>query len=126
MEHRLPGGSGFKVPVLGFGTATFGGSSDASWAWADTKVKEATRLVDIALGLVATLFDTADAYSHGLSEEILGQAIAGRRDRLIISTKTTFRMGEGPNDLGSSRKHLVSACEASLRRLGTDYIDLWH
>ena len=126
MEHRLLGESGFKVPVLGFGTATFGGGTDVSWAWADTKVKEALRLVDIALEVGAALFDTADVYSRGASEEILGQTIAGRRDRLIISTKATFRMGEGPNDLGSSRKHLVAACEASLRRLGTDYIDLWH
>ena len=126
LEHRLLGGSGFKVPAFGFGTATFGGGSDTSWAWADTKIKEAARLVDIALEAGVALFDTANVYSLGQSEEILGQAIAGRRDRVIVSTKATFRMGQGPNDLGSSRKHLIAACEASLRRLDTDYIDLWH
>ena len=125
MEHRLLGGSGFKVPVLGLGTATFGGGSEFFRAWGDTQLKEATRLVDVALEAGAALFDTADVYSNGLSEEILGKAIAGRRDRLLISTKTSFRMGEGPNDLGSSRQHLIAACEASLKRLGTDYIDLW-
>ena len=126
MEYRLLGGSGFKVPVLCLGTATFGGSSDAGWAWADTRVEAATRLVDVALEAGVTLFDTADVYSQGLSEEILGMAIAGRRDQLLISTKATFRTGAGPNDIGSSRQHLVAACEASLKRLGTDYIDLWH
>ncbi len=126
MEHRMLGRSGLKVPVLSLGTATFGGGSDKSWAWADTKIKEAQRLVDIALDAGTTLFDTADVYSNGLSEEILGQTIAGRRDRLIISTKATFRFGDGPNDIGSTRRHLIAACEGSLKRLGTDYIDLWH
>jgi aryl-alcohol dehydrogenase-like predicted oxidoreductase len=126
MEYRLLGGSGFSVPVLGFGTATFGGSSDKSWAWADTRLEEARRLIDIALEAGATLFDTADVYSHGRAEEILGKVIAGRRNQLLISTKATFRTGDGPNDVGSSRGHLVAACEASLKRLGTDYIDLWH
>src|SRR5262245_16572515 len=125
MEHRLLGGSGFKVPVLGLGTATFGGGSEFFRAWGDTQLKEATRLVDVALEAGAALFDTADVYSNGLSEEILGKAIAGRRDRLLISTKASFSMGEGPNDLGSSRQHLIAACEASLRRLGTDHIDIW-
>jgi aryl-alcohol dehydrogenase-like predicted oxidoreductase len=125
MEYRLLGDSRLKVPVLSLGTATCGGSSDPSWAWASTRIKEATRLVDIALEAGVTLFDTADVYSNGLAEEMLGKAIAGRRDRLLISTKATFRTGPGANDVGSSRGHLVAACEASLKRLGTDYIDLW-
>jgi aryl-alcohol dehydrogenase-like predicted oxidoreductase len=125
MEYRLLGGSGFKVPALGLGTATFGGGDDFFRAWGSTQVAEATRLVDIALEAGASLFDSADVYSNGLAEEILGKAVAGRRDKLLISTKASFRMGDGPNDLGSSRQHLIAACEASLRRLGTDYIDLW-
>ena len=95
-------------------------------AWGATDVAEASRLVDICLEAGVNLFDTADVYSNGLSEEILGKAIEGRRDDVLISTKATFRMGEGPNDLGSSRHHLLQACEASLRRLGTDYIDIYH
>jgi aryl-alcohol dehydrogenase-like predicted oxidoreductase len=126
MEYRLLGGSGFKVPVISLGTATFGGSNNPIWPWANTGAEEATRLVDIALEAGAALFDTADVYSRGLSEEVLGRAVAGRRDRLLISTKATFRTGAGPNEIGSSREHLVAACEASLKRLGTDYIDLWH
>jgi aryl-alcohol dehydrogenase-like predicted oxidoreductase len=114
-----------KVPALCLGTATFGGSNNATWPWADTGVEEARRLVDIALEAGAMLFDTADVYSRGLSEEVLGRAIAGRRDQVLISTKATFRTGAGPNDIGSSRGHLVAACEASLKRLGTDNIDLW-
>ena len=125
MEYRLLGGSGFKVPVLSFGTATFGASSHRGWAWADTNLDQAKRLVDIAIEAGAVLFDTADVYSKGLAEEFLGKAVAGRRDQLLISTKATFRTGPGPNDVGSSRRHLIEACEASLRRLGTDYIDLW-
>jgi aryl-alcohol dehydrogenase-like predicted oxidoreductase len=125
MEYRLLGGSGFKVPALGLGTATFGGGDDFFRAWGSTQVAEATRLVDIALEAGANLFDSADVYSSGLAEEILGKAIAGRRDKLLISTKASFAMGDGPNDRGSSRQHLIAACEASLRRLGTDVIDLW-
>jgi len=125
MEYRYLGGSGLRVPALSLGTATFGGGNDFFRAWGETGVEEARRLVDVALDAGLTMFDTADAYSNGLAEEILGQAIAGRRDRLLISTKATFRIGEGPNDVGSSRHHLIAACEASLRRLGTDYIDLW-
>ena len=126
MEYRLLGGSGLKLPVLGFGTATFGGGNDFFRAWGSTQVEEATRLVDIALEAGASLFDTADVYSNGLAEEILGKAIAGRRSSVLISTKATFAMGEGPNDLGSSRYHLIQACEASLRRLNTDHIDVYH
>ncbi|TCO80663.1 aryl-alcohol dehydrogenase-like predicted oxidoreductase [Plasticicumulans lactativorans] len=125
MEYRYLGGSGFQVPVLGLGTATFGGGTAFFRAWGETGVEGATRLVDIALEAGANLFDSADSYSDGLAEEILGKAIAGRRERVLISTKATFRTGPGPNDVGSSRHHLIAACEASLRRLGTDYIDLW-
>ncbi|MBM3599910.1 MAG: aldo/keto reductase [Alphaproteobacteria bacterium] len=125
MEYRLLGGSGFSVPVLCLGTATFGGGNDFFRAWGSTQVKEATRMVDLCLDAGVNMFDTADAYSGGLAEEILGKAIAGRRDKVIISTKATFRMGPGPNQLGSSRHHLTASCDASLKRLGTDYIDLW-
>ena len=125
MEYRLLGGSGFKVPVLSFGTGTFGGSGDFFKAWGSSDVAEATRLVDICLDAGLTLFDSADVYSGGAAEEILGQALKGRRDKALISTKGTFRMGSGPNDVGSSRFHLIETVEASLRRLGTDYIDLY-
>lgn len=126
MNFRQLGYSGLKVPVLCFGAATFGGGGEFFKAWGESDVAEATRLVDICLDAGVNFFDTADIYSHGLSEEILGQAIKGKRDRLLISTKATFPMGEGPNDLGSSRHHLIAACNASLRRLGTDYIDIYH
>ena len=126
MEFRQLGYSGLKVPVLSFGTGTFGGSTEFFRAWGSSDVAEATRLVDICLEAGVNLFDTADVYSQGLSEQILGKAIAGRRDKVLISTKATFRMGEGPNDVGSSRHHLLEACQASLRRLGTDYIDIYH
>lgn len=125
MEYRRLGGSGFNVPVLTFGTGTFGGSSEFFKAWGASDVAQATRLVDICLEAGLTMFDSADIYSSGQAEEILGQAIAGRRDQVLISTKATFRSGPGPNDLGSSRFHLIRAVEGSLRRLGTDYIDLF-
>jgi aryl-alcohol dehydrogenase-like predicted oxidoreductase len=125
MEYRQLGYSGLKVPVLSFGAGTFGGKGMLA-AWGNSDVAEATRLVDICLDAGVNFFDTADVYSQGASEEILGKAIAGRRNAVLISTKTTFRIGEGPNDLGSSRYHLLQACEASLRRLGTDYIDVYH
>jgi aryl-alcohol dehydrogenase-like predicted oxidoreductase len=125
MEYRLLGGSGLNVPALSFGTGTFGGGNEFFRAWGSSDVEEASRLIDICLEAGVNLFDTADIYSHGLSEEILGQAIAGRRDKVLISTKATFRMGEGPNDVGSSRDHLIRSCEASLRRLNTDYIDIY-
>jgi aryl-alcohol dehydrogenase-like predicted oxidoreductase len=126
MEYRQLGRSGLKVPVLSFGTGTFGGGNEFFKAWGASDVAEATRLVDVCLEAGVNLFDTADVYSDGLSETILGKAIAGRREDVLISTKATFRMGPGPNDLGSSRHHLIRACEASLRRLGTDYIDIYH
>ena len=125
MEFRQLGHSGFKVPVLSFGTGTFGGSNDFFRAWGDTDVKEATRLVDICLDAGVNMFDTADVYSAGMSEQILGKAIAGRRDRVIVATKASFPMGAGPNDRGNSRFHLLKACDESLTRLGTDYIDIY-
>jgi aryl-alcohol dehydrogenase-like predicted oxidoreductase len=126
MEFRQLGYSGLKVPVLSFGAGTFGGRGDFFKAWGSTDVKEATRLVDICLEAGVNFLDTADVYSSGLSEEILGKAIAGRRSSVLISTKATFPMGDGPNNSGSSRHHLLPSCEASLRRLGTDYIDVYH
>lgn len=125
MEYRQLGGSGLKVPALSFGAATFGGGDEFFRAWGSTDVQEARRLIDICLDAGVNLFDTADVYSSGLSEEILGQALLGRRDQALISTKATFPMGTGPNDIGSSRHHLMRSCEASLRRLGTDYIDIY-
>jgi aryl-alcohol dehydrogenase-like predicted oxidoreductase len=126
MEFRTLGRSGLKVPVLSLGTGTFGGGTEFFKAWGASDVAEATRLVDICLDAGVNLFDTADVYSNGLSETILGKAVAGRRDKVLISTKATFKMGPGPNDLGSSRHHLIQACEASLKRLGTDYVDIYH
>ncbi len=125
MEFRQLGASGLKVPALSFGTGTFGGGGELFKAWGSSGVAEATRLVDVCLEADLTMFDSADIYSNGMAEEILGQAIKGRRDQVLISTKGTFRTGEGPNDVGSSRQHLVHAVEGSLRRLGTDYIDLY-
>jgi aryl-alcohol dehydrogenase-like predicted oxidoreductase len=126
MEYRQLGASGLHVPVLSFGTATFGGSGEFFKAWGSTQVEEATRLVNLCLDAGVNLFDTADIYSDGLSEEILGKALTGLRDQVIISSKATFPMGKGPNDQGSSRFHLLKACEDSLRRLNTDYIDIYH
>jgi len=126
MEHRQLGKSGLKVPVLSFGTGTFGGKGELFKAWGDTDVKEASRLIDICLDHGVTLFDTADIYSYGASEEVLGAAIKGRRDKVMISTKATFRFSEDhPNAVGSSRFHLINAVEGSLKRLGTDHIDIF-
>jgi aryl-alcohol dehydrogenase-like predicted oxidoreductase len=125
MEYRQLGGSGFKVPALTLGTGTFGGGNEFFKSWGSSDVAEATRLVDVCLDAGLTMFDSADVYSGGMAEEILGRAIKGRRNRVLISTKGTFRTGPGPNDLGSSRFHLTEAVEASLRRLGTEYIDLY-
>jgi aryl-alcohol dehydrogenase-like predicted oxidoreductase len=126
MEFRQLGYSGLQVPVLSFGTGTFGGANEFFKAWGSTGVAEASRLIDICLDAGVNLFDTANIYSDGVSEEILGKAIVGKRNRLLISTKATFATGKGPNDLGSSRYHLIRACEDSLRRLGTDVIDIYH
>jgi len=125
MEYRRLGRSGFSVPALSFGTGTFGGGNEFFAAWGATQDAEATRLVDICLEAGLTMFDSADIYAGGRSETVLGKAIAGRRDAVLISTKATFRHGPGPNDLGSSRFNLIRAVEGSLRRLGTEYIDLF-
>ncbi len=126
MDYRQLGRSGLRVSALSFGTGTFGGGNEFFRAWGQTDVEEARRLIDICVEAGINLFDTADVYSNGLSEEILGKAVAGKRQDLLISSKTTFRLGAGPNDVGSSRYHIVRSCEASLRRLGTDYIDIYH
>jgi aryl-alcohol dehydrogenase-like predicted oxidoreductase len=126
MEYRLLGRSGLKVPVLCFGVATFGGGTEFFRAWGATDVEEAKRLIGLCLDAGVNFFDTADVYSNGLSEQILGKAIEGKRHDLLISTKATFPMGKGPNDMGSSRFHLINSVEASLKRLGTDYIDIYH
>ncbi len=125
MEYRQLGRSGLQVPALSFGTATFGGNTPFFKTWGETNEKEATRLVDICLESGVNLFDTADVYSKGASEDILGKAIKGRRDQVLLSTKATFTMGDNPNDVGSSRYHLINACHASLKRLNTDYIDIY-
>ena len=125
MEYRYLGASGFKVPVLSFGAGTFGGKGDFFKEWGSTDVTEARRLIDICLDAGVTMFDSADIYSDGASEAILGQAIKGRRDQVIISTKATFRVDDGPNNVGSSRFHLTRAVDNALKRLGTDYIDLF-
>ena len=125
MEFRILGRSGLKVPVLSLGTGTFGGANEFFRAWGNSGVDEATRLVDICLEAGVNMFDTADIYSDGESEKVLGGAIAGRREKVLVSTKATFKTGPGPNEVGSSRYHLIQACEASLRRLKTDYIDLY-
>ena len=125
MEYRRLGRSGFKVPVLSFGTGTFGGVGEMFSAWGATDASGAARLVDVCLDAGLTMFDSANTYSEGRAEEILGQAVRGRRDKVLISTKGTFRFGPGANDLGSSRHFLTRAIEGSLKRLGTDYLDLY-
>lgn len=126
MEFRQLGGSGLKVPVLTFGTGTFGGGNNFFKTWGSTHGQEADRLVNLCLDAGVNLFDCADTYSDGLAEEILGKAIRDRRHQVLISTKGTFPMGSGPNDIGSSRFHIIAACEASLRRLAIDHIDIYH
>ncbi|PAW94971.1 aldo/keto reductase [Mucilaginibacter sp. MD40] len=126
MENRQLGASGLHVPVLSFGTATFGGQGDFFKAWGNTQLADAKKLVNLCLDAGVNFFDTANVYSHGVSEEILGLALEGLRNRVLISTKATFTMGDGPNDFGSSRFHLITSVEASLRRLKTDYIDIFH
>ena len=127
MEYRLLGGSGLKVSVLSFGTGTFGGTNEFFGAWGQTQDAEAKRLVDLCIDAGINLFDTADGYSDGVAEEILGRALKGRpRHQVLISTKAYFPTGPGPNDRGTSRHHLRVALEGSLRRLGTDFIDIYH
>lgn len=125
MQTRQLGRSGLRVPELTLGTGTFGGGGALFSQWGDTDVKGATRLIDICLEHGLTMFDSADGYSGGAAEEILGAALKGRRDQVLISTKGTFRSGKGLNDVGNSRYHITRAVEASLKRLGTDYIDLY-
>jgi len=124
MEQRFLGRSGLKVPVLGFGAGTFGGQGPLFSAWGSTDVAGARRIVDICLDAGVNLFDTADVYSNGASESILGAALEGRRQRALISTKVGLRSGDGPNDAGASRHHLTDAVHAALKRLGTDHIDI--
>lgn len=125
MDYRRLGASGLKVPALSFGTATFGGRGRFFESWGSTDAKAATRLVDICLDAGITMFDSADIYSEGEAERVLGAAIKGRRDKVLISTKAGFRRGTGPNDVGSSRQNLIASVEGCLKRLGTDVIDLF-
>jgi aryl-alcohol dehydrogenase-like predicted oxidoreductase len=125
MEYRRLGHSGLRMPALSFGTATFGGGNDFFKAWGSTDASGASRLIDVCLDHGISMFDSADVYSAGLAETILGAAIKGKRDRLLISTKATFPRGGGPNDFGSSRQHLISAVDGALQRLGVDHIDLF-
>jgi len=127
MEYRQLGKSGLKVPELCFGAGTFGSANEFFKAWSETTQEEANRIVDICLDAGMNLFDTADVYSDGESEKALGKALAKHnRDDVMISTKATFRLGKGPNDVGSSRYHLIQSAERSLKQLGTDYIDIYH
>jgi aryl-alcohol dehydrogenase-like predicted oxidoreductase len=124
MEQRQLGASGLRVSALTLGTMTFGGKGNFANV-GDTGVEDARRQIDLCLESGVTLVDTADVYSDGASEEIVGQALAGRRDEVLLATKVRFPMGPGPNDAGLSRQHVIAGCEASLRRLGTDHIDLY-
>ena len=127
MEFRQLGNSGLKVPALCLGTGTFGGGNEFFRAWGETDVKEARHLVEVCLEAGVNFFDTADIYSQGLSEEILGEAVRHLpRESILISTKGTFAFGDGPNNMGSSRHHLTRQIEGSLKRLKTDYIDVYH
>ncbi len=127
MEYRQLGRSGMKVPELCFGAGTLGTSGEFFEAWGNTSDEEADRLVGICMDAGLNFFDTADIYSYGGSESAVGKALGKRRrEDVLISTKATFRFGEGPNDVGSSRYHLVQSLEHSLKRLGTDYIDVYH
>jgi aryl-alcohol dehydrogenase-like predicted oxidoreductase len=127
MEFRHLGNSGLQVPVLCFGTATFGAGNEFFRAWGETDVKEAARLIEVCLEAGVNFFDTANVYSQGRSEEILGEAIRqAPRETILISTKATFPFGDGPNNMGSSRHHLIRQIEGSLKRLKTDYIDVYH
>jgi aryl-alcohol dehydrogenase-like predicted oxidoreductase len=124
VDYRQLGRSGLRVSTLTLGTATFGGRGDLA-VWGATDVAGARRMLDRCADAGVNLVDTADAYSAGLSEEILGEALGARRDRWLVATKARFRTGDGPNDAGLSRQHLIAACDASLRRLRTDHIDLY-
>jgi aryl-alcohol dehydrogenase-like predicted oxidoreductase len=125
MEYRRLGSSGLNVPLISFGAATFGGTSEFFRAWGSTDIAAARRMIGLCLDAGVTMFDTADVYSNGVSEEVLGEALKGRRNQVLISTKATFRLGDGPNDVGSSRFHLLKSCDDALKRLQTDHIDLF-
>jgi aryl-alcohol dehydrogenase-like predicted oxidoreductase len=125
MDYRRLGHSGLRVPALSFGTGTFGGGNEFFKAWGTTDATGAARLVDLCLDHGVSMFDSADVYSAGLAEEILGHAIKGKRDRVLISTKATFPTGPGANDFGSSRQHLIETVDKALKRLGTDHIDVF-
>ncbi|HEX4154487.1 MAG TPA: aldo/keto reductase [Acidobacteriaceae bacterium] len=127
MEYRSLGRSGLKVPELCFGTGTFGAANDFFAAWGNTQVEEARKLIDICMEAGCNFFDTADGYSDGKSEEVLGQAIQHlKREDVLLSTKATFRFCPGANNVGSSRYHLIDQLHGSLKRLKTDYIDVYH
>lgn len=126
MDYRHLGRSGLRVSALSFGAATFGGGNEFFAAWGNTGVEEARRLVDLCIDAGINLFDTANGYSNGLSEEILGKALGKKRNQVLISTKVFFPMSDAPNDLGTSRFNILAQCEASLKRLGTDHIDIYH
>lgn len=125
MEYRQLGRSGLQVPVLSFGTGTFGGGNEFFDKWGAVNEQAARRQIDMCLDAGLNFFDTADVYSAGVAETILGAGLKGKRHQALISTKATFGMGDGPNDKGSSRYHLIEAAEASLKRLGTDHIDVY-
>ncbi|MCY4780297.1 aldo/keto reductase [Sphingobacterium sp. UT-1RO-CII-1] len=125
MEYRKLGNSGLKVPVLSLGTGTFGGTDEFFKRWGQTDVKEASRLIDICLENGVNFFDTANVYSQGVSEEILGQVLKGKRNETIVSTKGTYTMGTGVNERGGSRFHITNAINDSLKRLKTDYVDIY-
>ncbi|MEU8844416.1 aldo/keto reductase [Streptomyces roseus] len=125
MEYRQLGASGLQVPALGFGAGTFGGRGPLFGAWGSTGVAEARRLVDVCIDAGVTMFDTADVYSDGASEEVLGAALKGRRDRVLISTKAGLPTSDAPGDAGTSRSRLIASVDKALRRLDTDYIDLF-
>jgi aryl-alcohol dehydrogenase-like predicted oxidoreductase len=126
MEYRQLGNSGLRVPVLSYGTGTFGGGTEFFKTWGSADAKEATKMVNLCLDAGVNLFDTSNTYSRGMSEEILGKAIIGLRNKVLISTKATFPMSDEQNDYGSSRFNVIKACEDSLRRLGVDHIDIYH
>lgn len=124
MEYRQLGNSGLRVPALSFGAGTFGGQGPLFGAWGTIDAREASRMIDISLEAGLNMFDSADVYSDGASEQVLGEAIKGRRDKIILSTKLAVPVGDGPNDFGTSRHRLIMATDAALKRLGADYIDL--
>lgn len=124
MEYRQLGNSGLRVPALSFGAGTFGGQGPLFGAWGTIDAPEASRMIDISMEAGLNMFDSADVYSDGASEQFLGEAIKGRRDKIILSTKLALPVGDGPNDFGTSRHRLIMATDTALKRLGTDYIDL--